>query len=81
MPQKQNESLFNESLEYADNLLNKAIINYVKAQWQKAIIDLSSAHKIFLAHKNISKVSVCLSLTGLIKYINKSESYYKSLWS
>ena len=79
MPQKQNESLFNESLEYADNLLNKAIINYVKAQWQKAIIDLSSAHKIFLAHKNISKVSVCLSLTGLIKYINKSESYYKSL--
>ena len=79
MSKKQNESLFSESLEYADTLLNNAFTSYLKEQWQKAIIDLSAAHKIFLAHKNISKVSICLSLTGLIKYINKSESYYKSL--
>ena len=79
MSKKNNKSLFVETLEYANTLLNDAILCYSKEQWQRAIMNLSAAHKIFLAHKNISKVSICLSLTGLIKYINKSEGYYKSL--
>lgn len=79
MPKKHNSNLLSESLENADCLLNKAVEYYSKEQWKNAVDNLSVAHKIFLAHKNISKVSVCLSLTGLVKYLDKSEGYYKSL--
>ena len=79
MPGKHNGSLFSETIENADCLLNEAIELYVAENYKNAVTNLSLAHKIFLAHKDIAKVSVCLSLTGLIKYIDKEESYYKSL--
>lgn len=79
MPKKHNGSLFSETLEGADCLLKEAIEFYVTENYKTAVENLSIAHKIFLAHKDIAKVSVCLSLMGLIKYINKEEGYYKSL--
>ena len=79
MPKKHNGSLFSETLEGADCLLKEAIEFYVAENYKIAVENLSIAHKIFLAHKDIAKVSVCLSLIGLIKYITKEEGYYKSL--
>lgn len=79
MPIKHNENMFKESIEDANRLLKKAIEFYALENYKNAIDNLSLAHKIFLAHKDIPNVSVCLSLNGLIKYIEKSESYYKSL--
>ena len=79
MPKKHYDSLFIESIEKADCLLKEAIELYGAENYKIAVHKLSEAHKIFLAHKNIAKVSVCLSLTGLIKYLDKTESYYKSL--
>ncbi len=79
MPVKNFNKLKNNSVEQAENLLSEAINFYGNNNYKHAVNKLSQAHKIFLAHKNISKVSVCLSLTGLIKYLNKSEGYYKSL--
>ena len=76
MPKKHNGSLFSETLEGADCLLKEAIEFYVTENYKTAVENLSIAHKIFLAHKDIAKVSVCLSLMGLIKYINKEEGYY-----
>jgi len=78
MPKKHNE-LFKESKEDATILLNKAVEFYANENYKNAISNLSLAHKIFLAHKDISNVSTCLSLNGLIKYIEKTETYYKSL--
>ena len=79
MPKKHNGSLFSETLEGADCLFKEAIEFYVTENYKTAVENLSIAHKIFLAHKDIAKVSVCLSLIGLIKYITKEEGYYKSL--
>lgn len=79
MPIKHNENMFKESIEDANRLLKKAIEFYALENYKNAIDNLSLAHKIFLAHKDIPNVSVCLSLNGLIKYIEKNESYYKSL--
>ena len=76
MQTKQNKT---ESQEQAEYLLKTAIEYYEAENYKNALKNLSHAHKVFLAHKNICKVSICLSLTGLIKYINKTESYYKSL--
>lgn len=78
MPQKRN-NVFKESVEDACLLLNEAIELYGDENYKSAIDKLSLAHKIFLAHKDIAKVSICLSLNGLMKYIEKTESYYKSL--
>ena len=78
MPKK-HSSMLNESVENAECLLHEAIELYCSASYKQAVSNLSLAHKIFLAHKDIPKVSVCLSLTALVKYINKDESYYKSL--
>lgn len=78
MPKKHNE-LFKDSKENAITLLNKAIEFYTNENFKNAIENLSLAHKIFLAHKDIANVSICLSLNGLIKYIEKAETYYKSL--
>lgn len=78
MPKKHNE-LFKDSKEGAITLLNKAIEFYANENFKNAIENLSLAHKIFLAHKDIANVSICLSLNGLIKYIEKAETYYKSL--
>ena len=79
MPQKHNENSFKESVENAYNLLKKAIELYANENYKNAIDNLSLAHKIFLAHKDIPNVSVCLSLNGLMKYLEKDETYYKSL--
>ena len=63
--------------ENKTKLLN--CINELDENYKNAINNLSLAHKIFLAHKDISNVSTCLSLNGLMKYIEKAETYYKSL--
>ena len=79
MPKLYKKELNIETIEEANKLLNEAIELYNVEKYKESIKKLSSAHKIFLAFKNIEKVSVCLSLTGLIKYLTKEESYYKSL--
>ncbi|MBQ4122654.1 HD domain-containing protein [bacterium] len=76
MPTKQN---MQENIENAHVLLNKSIESYSKKKWKNALTDLSLAYKVFLAHKKIDYVSICLSLTALIKYLSKSEGYYNSL--
>lgn len=73
------KGLFKESAETAHNLLNKALDLYCIGNYNETVENLSYAHKIFLAFKDIPRVSVCLSLNALIKYLNKTESYYKSL--
>ena len=79
MPQKHNNSLLEETVDNANCLLREAIELYNAENYKVATEKLSLAHKIFLAHKDIANVSVCLSLNGLIKYLDKEESYYKSL--
>lgn len=69
----------NDTLESAYEYLDKAINNYTNGNNEIALQNLSLAHKIFLANKKIDYVSMCLSLTGLIKYLNKAENYYNSL--
>lgn len=76
MPAKQNN---NETLENAHILLRKALELYKRKKWKDALNDLSSAHKIFLANKKIDYVSVCLSLSALVKYLSNTEGYYNSL--
>ncbi|MBQ9245649.1 GAF domain-containing protein [bacterium] len=68
-----------ETVENAENLLKNSIKLYTLKKYTEAIEHLSDAHKIFLANKNIAKVSVCLSLIGVLKYLSKEENYYKSL--
>ncbi len=67
------------SVEKADDILTEAVKLYSESNYKNAAEKLSYAHKLFLAHKDIEKVSVCLSLTALVKYITKEETYYKSL--
>ena len=73
------KTTYKETMQNAEVLLSDAIELYCNEKYKEALKKLSLAHKIFLAFKNIPKVSVCLSLTGLIKYLSKEESYYKSL--
>lgn len=73
------ENSFKESIEDAISLLNKGIELYCEENYKSAIEKFSLAHKIFLAYKDIQNVSICLSLNGLMKYLSKEESYYKSL--
>lgn len=76
MPAKQNN---NETIDNAYLLLDKALGFYKRKKWKDALNNLSIAHKIFLANKKIDFVSICLSLTALIKYLNKEEGYYNSM--
>lgn len=69
----------NKSIDNAEENLTQAIELYNAEKYKESLKKLSEAHRIFLAFKNIEKVSVCLSLTGLMKYLSKEESYYKSL--
>ncbi len=79
MPPKHSENLYKETVENAQILLEKAIGFYANENYKNAIDNLSFAHKIFLAYKDIPNVSICLSLNGLMKYLEKNETYYKSL--
>ncbi len=79
MSLKYNPKINLDSLEKANELLTEAISFYEKNNFKSAIDNLSAAHKIFLAYKDMAKVSVCLSLNGLNKYLAKTESYYNSL--
>ncbi len=79
MPKNITEKNQLASKEEANKLLDTAIIQYIEEDYKTAIKNLSLAHKMFIAHRDLGKVSICLSLNGLIKYIIKQESYYKSL--
>ncbi len=79
MPKTHNEITGGETIENAQRLLAEALVLYNTEKYTESIKNLSAAHKIFLAFKDIAKVSVCLSLTGLMKYLSKEENYYKSL--
>ncbi len=79
MGKKQNQNIANETIESAYTLLENAINYYGDENYQKAAENFSTAHKIFLANKDIANVSLCLSLQALIKYLNETENYYKSL--
>lgn len=79
MPKTHNETTGQETVENAEKLLTDVIGLYNSEKYTESLKKLSAAHKIFLAFKDISKVSVCLSLTGLMKYLSKEENYYKSL--
>ncbi len=79
MPPKHSEILYKETIDNAYLLLKEAIVFYANENYKKAIDNLSMAHKIFLANKDIPNVSICLSLNGLMKYLEKNETYYKSL--
>lgn len=68
-----------ETIESANILLNKAIEEYGNKKYKEALNDLSNAHKLFLAHKKIDFVSICLSLTALLRYLNKAESSYNCM--
>ena len=76
---KTHNNILNETIENANCLLKEAIELCNTGNYTNAVKNLASAHKIFLAYKDISSVSVCLSLTGLAKYLSKEENYYKSL--
>lgn len=79
MQNRHDNKLIDASSVKAETLLKEAIELYSYNNYRNALNKLSAAHKIFLAYKDIYKVSVCLSLTGLIKYLDKKEDYYKSL--
>lgn len=79
MQSKHKDKLVDESIGKADFLLNEAIELYSFDDYKSAINKLSTAHKIFLEHKEISKVSICLSLKSLVNYLEQKEDYYKSL--
>lgn len=68
-----------ETKENAILLLNNAIELYAESKYTQASKKLEQAHKIFLAYKDISSVSICFSLESLIKYLNKDINYYKAL--
>lgn len=68
-----------ETVENAYSLLEKSLELYKNKKLKNALKSLSSAHKIFLAYKKIDYVSICLSLTALLKYLSKAEGYYNSL--
>ncbi len=68
-----------ESVEIAQTQLNKALELYDEYNYKEAMHYLACAHKVFLANKDIKNVSICLSLTGLFKFLDKQEGYYKSL--
>lgn len=72
-------SITEENPKTADNLLDKAIELFTSGNYKGAGENLSTAHKIYLANKNIARVSICLSLNGLVNYLSKKETYYKSL--
>ena len=76
---KLNYEIKTETHSKAELLLKEAIDLYNNEHYTESIEKLANAHKIFLAHKDIAKVSVCLSLIGALKYLSKNENYYKSL--
>lgn len=65
--------------EKAEIFLEEAIEFYRLQKYKEALKKLSEAHKIFLVSKETAGISICLSLTGLLKYLAGEESYYKSL--
>ncbi len=70
---------YNNSAEDADKILAEAANLISVKNYKEAVSRLSHAHKLFSAYKNTDKVSICLSLTAMLKYILKKESYFKSL--
>ncbi len=79
MSLKQAEKISGEYTVSGLQILDKAIECFAQEKYKESAQNLSDAQKIFSANKNMTEVSICLSLLCVNKYLEGSEEYYKSL--
>ena len=69
----------NKSVEYAYNLINTAIKEFVKHNYAMSNNLLNEAMPTLKAHKDGDKFALCLALSGVLLYIKDKSNYQESL--
>lgn len=69
----------NEVITLGKALINNAIGELIKKHYDECISYVADAQKLFQAEKSSANVSICLTLTGLSKYLRDKNKYLRAL--
>jgi len=69
----------NEVITLGKALMNKAIEGLINKRYDECIAYVADAQKLFQAEHSSSNVSICLTLTGLSKYLKDKNKYLRAL--
>jgi len=71
----------NGTIKQGKILVKSAIYNFLNKSYDECIATIKKAQDIFVEEKSSENVSVCLSIIGLVDYLQNKTRYVKSLTS
>jgi len=69
----------NETIKQGKNLVKRAIYNFLNKSYNECITLILEAQELFIQQKSSENISVCLSIIGLVDYLQNKTRYVKSL--
>lgn len=69
----------NEALSEGESLIKFGIEQLINKNFNECINNLIHAEKIFLQEQSFENISICLSLIGLVEYLEDKNKYLKAL--
>lgn len=73
------QSAKNDTVAKGETLLKSAIDLLINKDYKKSVSDILEAQKLFQKEQSYENISACLSLTGLIEYLEDKNKYLKSI--
>ena len=59
----------NETIKQGKNLVKRAIYNFLNKSYNECITLILEAQELFIQQKSSENISVCLSIIGLVDYL------------
>lgn len=76
---KINQRVENEIIIKGETLVESALGQLIAKSYQESLNTISEAQKLFQQEQSYENISACLSLTGLIEYLEDKNKYLKAL--
>lgn len=73
------QDLENEAIQKGKTLIKSAIEQLINRDYQGCMSNVMSAQKLFQQENSSENTSICLSLIGLVEYLDDKNKYLKSL--
>ncbi len=73
------ENIENERLKQGKVLINRALNEFLNKSYKDAFNTVSEAQRIFIKEKSSENISICLSLLGIIEYLEDKNKYLLAL--
>jgi len=73
------QNLENETIKKGKNLVKTALCNFLNKSYDECKKNILQAQELFIQQKSSENISVCLSIIGILEYLQNKNRYVKAL--